>query len=62
MKLVIEIPDYRYRAIKEIDLTKKLYTINERSAIIAIKNGQPFSETYKAGIKEEDEKGARLEM
>lgn len=48
MKLIVEIPDYRYRAIKKIDLTKKPYTINERSAIIAIQNGQPFPESHKA--------------
>ena len=29
MKLIIEIPDYRYRTIKKIDVTKKPYTINE---------------------------------
>ena len=54
MKLIIEIPDYRYRAIKAIDLTKKPYTINERSAIIAIKNGQPLPETYKAESEVQD--------
>lgn len=42
MKLIIEIPDYRYRTIKKIDVTKKPYTINERSAITAIKNGTPL--------------------
>ena len=44
MKLLVEIPDYRYRAIKKIDVTQKPYTINERSAITVIKNGQPLPE------------------
>ena len=44
MKLLVEIPDYKYKAIKGIDVTQKPYTINERSAITAIKNGQPFYE------------------
>lgn len=42
MKLLVEIPNYRYRTIKKIDVTKKPYTINERSAITAIKNGTPL--------------------
>lgn len=49
MRLIVEIPDYRYREIKKIDLTKKPYTINERSAIIAIQNGQPLPKPCKAG-------------
>lgn len=54
MKLLVEIPDYRYRAIKEIDVTQKPYTINERSAIIAIKNGQPLPEPYKAESEDKE--------
>ena len=52
MKLLVEIPDYRYRAIKKIDLTKKPYTINERSAIIAIQHGQPLPEDCEILTKE----------
>ena len=44
MKLLVEIPDYRYRAIKKIDVAQKPYTINERSAIYVIQNGQPLPE------------------
>lgn len=52
MKLLVEIPDYRYRAIKKIDVTQKPYTINERSAIIVIKNGQPLPEDCEILTKE----------
>lgn len=41
MKLLIEIPDYKYRDIKDIDMTK-VRTINERCAFTAIRNGQPL--------------------
>lgn len=52
MKLLVEIPDYRYRAIKEIDVTQKPYTINERSAITVIKNGQPLPKDCEILTKE----------
>ena len=52
MKLLVEIPDYRYRAFKEIDVTQKPYTINERSAITVIKNGQPLPEDCEILTKE----------
>ena len=52
MKLLVEIPDYRYRAIKKIDVTQKPYTINERSAITVIKNGQPLPEDCEILTKE----------
>ena len=52
MKLLVEIPDYRYRAIKKIDVTQKPYTINVRSAITAIKNGQPLPEDCEILTKE----------
>ena len=52
MKLLVEIPDYRYRAIKKIDVTKKPYTINERSAIIVIQNGQPLPKDCEILTKE----------
>ncbi len=52
MKLLVEIPDYRYRAIKKIDVIKKSYTINERSAITVIKNGQPLPEDCEILTKE----------
>ena len=52
MKVLVEIPDYRYRAIKKIDVTQKPYTINERSAITAIKNGQPLPEDCEVLTKE----------
>lgn len=52
MKLLVEIPDYRYREIKEIDTTKKPYTINERSAITVIKHGQPLPDDCEILTKE----------
>ena len=52
MKLLVEIPNYRYRAIKKIDIIQKPYTINERSAIIAIKNGQPLPKDCEILTKE----------
>jgi len=52
MKLLVEIPDYRYRAIKGIDVTKKPYTINERSAITVIQKGQPLPEDCEILTKE----------
>lgn len=52
MKLLVEIPDYRYRAIKKIDVTQKPYTINERSAITVIKNGKPITDDCKILTKE----------
>ena len=52
MKLLVEIPDYRYKAIKEIDVTQKHYTINERSAITVIKNGQPLPKDCEILTKE----------
>lgn len=52
MKLLVEIPNYRYRAIKKIDVTQKSYTINERSAITVIRNGQPLPEDCEILTKE----------
>ena len=52
MKLLVEIPAYRYKAIKRIDVTQKPYTINERSAITVIKNGQPLPEDCEILTKE----------
>ncbi len=39
MKLIIDIPDYKYRKIKALDTRKKNYTADVLSAIWAIQHG-----------------------
>ena len=53
MKLIVDIPEYRYRAIKKIDTTKKPYTIDERSAITVIKNSIPLEQAIQEMMKYE---------
>lgn len=39
MKLIIDIPDYKYRKIKSLDTRKKNYTADVLCAIWAIQHG-----------------------